>query len=140
MKTNLTNTPFLQGFQPTKKMVNTKTQIKKTQQHSGELIGSNDDLLIEILLRLPVTSVLRCKSVSKHWHSLLSDQRFTLLYKNGLISPGLFFQDLYVPFDDENNSPPPFRNLDFYPDHRGIKIIQSCNGLLFCCITRKYCS
>ncbi|CAH1445675.1 unnamed protein product [Lactuca virosa] len=105
-------------------MVNTRSKIKKIQNtinlwfskaamadnnhlatESGALIGSNDDLLIEILLRLPVTSVLRFKSVSN---------------------------SLYIPFDDENESIPPFRNLDFYPDPHGIRILQSCNGLLLC--------
>ncbi|KAD4982819.1 hypothetical protein E3N88_19490 [Mikania micrantha] len=38
---------------------------------SGALIGSNNDLLTEILLRLPVTSILRFKSVSKHWQWIL---------------------------------------------------------------------
>ncbi|KAL7583107.1 hypothetical protein Lser_V15G43676 [Lactuca serriola] len=114
-------------------MVITRSKMKKRQMHSGALIGSNDDLLIEILLRLPVASVLRFKSVSKHWRSLLSQRPFTLIYKNGSISRGLFVQDFYVPFDDENRNPPPFHNLDFYPDPRGIRIIQSCNGLLLCC-------
>ncbi|KAL7584949.1 F-box protein At5g07610 [Lactuca sativa] len=102
---------------------------------SGALIGSNDDLLIEILLRLPVTSVLRFKSVSKHWRSLLSQRPFTLLYKNASFSPGFFGffgRSLYIPFDDENRSTHPFRDLDFYPDPHGIRIVQSCNGLLLC--------
>ncbi|KAK9051341.1 hypothetical protein SSX86_027968 [Deinandra increscens subsp. villosa] len=46
--------------------------------HSGALIGSNDDLVTEILLRLPVTSILRFKSVSKHWRWLLSHRSFTI--------------------------------------------------------------
>ncbi|XP_023753251.1 F-box protein At5g07610 [Lactuca sativa] len=128
-------------------MVNTRSKIKKIQNtinlwfskaamadtnhlatESGALIGYNDDLLIEILLRLPIASVLRFKSVSKHWRSLLSNRRFTLLYKNA----GFFARSLYIPFDNENESIPPFRNLDFYPDPRGIRIMQSCNGLLLC--------
>ncbi|XP_023753253.1 F-box protein At5g07610 [Lactuca sativa] len=132
-------------------MVNTRSKINKIQNtinlwfskaamadtnhlatESGALIGCNDDLLIEILLRLPVTSVLRFKSVSKHWRSLLSNRRFTLLYKNASFSPGFFARSLYIPFDDENESIPPFRNLDFYPDPHGIRILQSCNGLLLC--------
>ncbi|CAH1445677.1 unnamed protein product [Lactuca virosa] len=132
-------------------MVNTRAKIKKIQNtinlwfseaamadtnhlatESGALIGSNDDLLIEILLRLPVTSVLRFKSVSKHWRSLLSHRRFTLLYKNASFSPGFFARNLYIPFDNEIINTPPFHNLDFYPDPRGIRIVQSCNGLLLC--------
>ncbi|GJX32200.1 F-box protein-like protein [Tanacetum coccineum] len=101
---------------------------------SAALIGSYDDLLIEILHRLPVISILRFKSVSKHWRSLLNHRRFTLLYDKSLVSsPGIFARNLYVPFDVENQSSPPFSSLDFYPDPRGIKIVQSCNGLLLCC-------
>ncbi|KAK9051325.1 hypothetical protein SSX86_027952 [Deinandra increscens subsp. villosa] len=133
-------------------MVNTRAKIKKTQNtlktcfsqastedtnhqstQSGALIGSNDDLLTEILLRLPVTSIIRFKSVSKHWRWLLSHRRFTLLYDNLSKSPGLFVRGIYIPFDVENQSTPPFRTLGFYFDPRGIKIIQSCNGLLLCC-------
>ncbi|KAJ0444616.1 putative F-box domain-containing protein [Helianthus annuus] len=47
---------------------------------SGALIGSNDDLLTEILLRLPVTSILRFKSVSKHWRLHLRHTHFTHRY------------------------------------------------------------
>ncbi|GJZ62726.1 F-box protein-like protein [Tanacetum coccineum] len=101
---------------------------------SAALIGSYDDLLTEILHRLPVISILRFKSVSKHWRSLLNHRRFTLLYDKSLVSsPGIFARNLYVPFDVENQSSPPFSSLDFYPDPRGIKIMQSCNGLLLCC-------
>ncbi|KAL4561415.1 hypothetical protein LXL04_033581 [Taraxacum kok-saghyz] len=38
-----------------------------------------DDLLTEILLRLPVRSLLRCKSVSKHWYFLITIPNFKLL-------------------------------------------------------------
>nr|GEW39867.1 hypothetical protein [Tanacetum cinerariifolium] len=101
---------------------------------SAALIGSNDDLLTEILHRLPVISILRFKSVSKHWRSLLNHRRFTLMYDKSLVSsPGVFVRNLYVPFDVQNQSSPPFSSLDFYPDSRGIKIVQSCNGLLLCC-------
>ncbi|KAK9051336.1 hypothetical protein SSX86_027963 [Deinandra increscens subsp. villosa] len=101
---------------------------------SGALIiGSNDDLLTEILLRLPATSILRLKSVSKHWQWLLSDRSFTLRFDNLSKSPGIFAHNVYVPFDNRDRSPPPFRSLDFYSDPHGIKIIQSCNGLLLCC-------
>ncbi|KAK9051327.1 hypothetical protein SSX86_027954 [Deinandra increscens subsp. villosa] len=100
---------------------------------SAVLIGFNDDLLTEILLRLPVSSILRFKSVSKHWRWLLSHRSFTLRFDKLLKSPGLFLRNVYVPFDVEDRSPPPFRTLDFCFDPHGIRIVQSCNGLLLCC-------
>ncbi|XP_076952945.1 F-box protein At5g07610-like [Bidens hawaiensis] len=103
---------------------------------SAERIGSNDDILTEILLRLPVIFILQCKSVSKYWEWLLSQRHFTLSHDKLQISPGLFVRNIYIPFDVEDRSPPPFRRLDFCPDLNGIKIVQSCNGLLLCCSNR----
>ncbi|XP_076886629.1 F-box protein At5g07610-like [Bidens hawaiensis] len=40
--------------------------------------------------------------------------------------------DVYVPFDVENRSPPPFDSLYFYFNRDCVKIEQSCNGLLLC--------
>ncbi|XP_071711683.1 F-box protein At5g07610-like [Rutidosis leptorrhynchoides] len=135
-------------------MVNTRAKLRKTQNtlkicfsqsqapfaepdhlstQSGALIGSNDDLLTKILHRVPATSILRFKSVSKHWLSLLTHRHFTLLFDNLAISPGLFVRNIYIPFDNESQNTPPFRRLDFYHDRCGIRIIQSCNGLLLCC-------
>ncbi|XP_076950231.1 F-box protein At5g07610-like [Bidens hawaiensis] len=116
---------------------------------SGALIGSNEDLLTEILIRLPVTSILRFKSVSKQWRLLLSNSHLTHRYDNNNLSktPRLFGRphltrylksdahlagDIYVPLDVENRSTPPFRSLDFYFNHSGVRIAHSCNGLLLC--------
>ncbi|XP_076939818.1 F-box protein At5g07610-like [Bidens hawaiensis] len=122
-------------------MENTRAEIKKTlktysydeMSPSAHLIGSNNDLLTEILVRLPATSILRFKCLSKDWQSLFSHRRFTLRNDKLSISPGLFVLNKYVPFDNEYRTPPPFRSLDFYPDVNGIRILQSCNGLLLCC-------
>ncbi|XP_076944423.1 F-box protein At5g07610-like [Bidens hawaiensis] len=105
---------------------------------SGALVGSSDDLLTEILLRLPVTSIFRFKSVCKHWLWLLGDKHFTLLYDSLSKTPGFFIPAFYIPskfipFDVKNPSPPPFCSLNLYFDLRDIKIMQSCNGLLLCC-------
>ncbi|PWA46682.1 F-box family protein [Artemisia annua] len=134
-------------------MSSSRAKIKKTQNtprnclleaylvdydhqlnQSAALIGSNDDLLTEILLRLPAISILRFKSVSKHWRALLSHRQFTLRYDRVSICRGLYasFSHLYIPFDAENKSSPPLSKLDFYPDPNGIRIIQQCNGLLLC--------
>ncbi|TXG70582.1 hypothetical protein EZV62_005517 [Acer yangbiense] len=72
----------------------------------------NDDLLTEILVRLPLKSLLRCKSVSKRWRSLISKYDF-------------------VPLSDKPTSPP-FKTLTFVNHPSGLTILQSCHGLLFC--------
>lgn len=64
------------------------------------------------------------------------------MYDNHSRSHGLFVHNYYIPFDVVNT--PPLKRLDFCFDPRGIKILQSCNGLLLCCShggdmrTRKY--
>nr|XP_043616131.1 F-box protein At5g07610-like [Erigeron canadensis] len=100
-----------------------------------QLIGSNDDLLTEVLGRLPAKSIALYKSVSKQWLSLLTHPWFTLRFDKLVKSPGLYYHELYVPFDVQKPTTPPFSGLDFSPgDHiDGIRIVQSCNGLLLCC-------
>ncbi|XP_076949139.1 F-box protein At5g07610-like [Bidens hawaiensis] len=120
-------------------MMNTRSKTKNKRHQSGALVASKYDLLIEILLRLPVTSILRFKSVSKHWLCLLSHRHFTTgydNYNNFSKSPAGLFDysgELYVPFDVQNRSTPrPFRGLNFCCVRQGFSILQSCNGLLLC--------
>ncbi|KAL3650430.1 hypothetical protein CASFOL_006833 [Castilleja foliolosa] len=44
--------------------------------NSAEIVASNDDLLQEILIRVPIKPLSRFQLVSKHWHSLISNPRF----------------------------------------------------------------
>ncbi|XP_076950268.1 F-box protein At5g07610-like [Bidens hawaiensis] len=99
--------------------------MEDSNHQSGAFIGSNDDLLTKILIRLPVTSIDRFKSVCKHGRSLLTNSHLTRRYDNLLKTPGIFAGNTYVPFEVENS-------LDFYFNLSGVKIVQSCNGLLLC--------
>lgn len=113
----------------------------------AEVIANNQDLLTEILLRLPIKSLLIFKSVSKHWLSLITNPNFSLRrtpYPNP--ASGLFLQTpnivrrMHNPEYDfislnQNTSNPsksPFKTLNFVHDRYGIQILQSCNGLLLC--------
>lgn len=117
---------------------------------SRHIVADNDDLLREILIRLPVDSLLRFKLVSKHWLSLITDQRFCLNKSQILCKhiSGLFLHRTsfypdqvydFIPLEDDNddNTPrtPPFRILPFV-QHLQFKpklnILRSCNGLLLC--------
>ncbi|PON92417.1 F-box domain containing protein [Trema orientale] len=115
--------------------------------YSAEIIASNIDLLYEILLRLPAKSLIKFKSVSKHWLSLISDTKFCRRHssRRRLISDpasGLFlnfssrpefeFVNLDKAHSSTDPSRGPFRSLAFDDDVSGIRIIQSCNGLLLC--------
>nr|XP_048324141.1 F-box protein At5g07610-like [Ziziphus jujuba var. spinosa] len=75
------------------------------------MVANNDDLLTEILVRLPINSVLAFKSLSKHWLSLISNPHFCRR-STALSNPscGLF---LLRPSISTNPNP-------------------SCNGLLLC--------
>ncbi|KAJ4964050.1 hypothetical protein NE237_023989 [Protea cynaroides] len=116
-------------------------------------VANNDDLITEILLWLPVKSILRFKSVSKHWLSFISNPQFIhnhyirnrpsvsglLLHKSSILSNESSIlinpEFEFVPLVD-NATRAPFISLTFVNDAAGIKIQQSCNGLLCCCSLR----
>ncbi|KAM7491693.1 hypothetical protein LguiA_034614 [Lonicera macranthoides] len=105
------------------------------------IVAGNDDLLTEILRRLPVISLLRFKSVSKHWLSLITHPHFSILPNpNADLPSGLFLRTIYgheqlhpdfVPLDPITS---PFSWLNFAPDHLSsrITILSTCNGLICC--------
>ncbi|XP_040964778.1 uncharacterized protein [Gossypium hirsutum] len=59
---------------------------------AAEKIAYNQDLLTQILLRLPTKSLIKFKSVSKLWQFIISDPDFCLSHtrhhhRNGFLSP-----------------------------------------------------
>ncbi|KAH7541896.1 F-box protein At5g07610 [Ziziphus jujuba] len=126
------------------------TTCYQTPSLSAEIVANNDDLLTEILVRLPIKLLLAFKSVSKRWLALISNPHFcrrrTPLYKPncGLFSPPRYRigagTSTNLVYDYVNLSSPvqsripnkPLR-LSFTTDPMGgIKIMHSCNGLLLC--------
>ncbi|OVA19253.1 F-box domain [Macleaya cordata] len=120
--------------------------LLENSSSSASVIASNSDLLIQILLRLPVKSLLAFKSVSKQWLSLISNSYFVhnhcLQYCPSI--PGFFlsksfhfinpeFEFIFVDGNVFGSGPSPgsipFKTLN---SPAGINIKQSCNGLLFC--------
>lgn len=126
----------------------TNMKIRKRVSRSAEVVPSSaqivvsiDDLLTEILLRLPIKSLLRFRLVSDHWCSLIvSPQIGRLLNPDPNPAVGLFFLssivDLsytYIPFSlKDSRKNPPFTKLKFAEEPWGIRVLQSCNGLLLC--------
>ncbi|CAL5364114.1 unnamed protein product [Camellia sinensis] len=100
---------------------------------SSETVANNDDLLNKILLHLPIRSLLRFKSVSKHWLSLITNSprpSGLFLYRySHQIHPDFDFLSL---LNYESPSKPPFNALTFVDDPSDLRILQSCNGLLLC--------
>ncbi|XVF11233.1 hypothetical protein REPUB_Repub08aG0008700 [Reevesia pubescens] len=116
--------------------------FSSSSSSSAVMIASNDDILTLILVCLPLKSLLKFKTVSKHWLSLITNPRFSPKHNSKTIS-GLFVRlsgQTKAEYDFINLSPnpsrAPFRSLTFVHDPSGIRILQSCNGLLFCCSLR----
>ncbi|XP_028759590.1 F-box protein At5g07610-like [Neltuma alba] len=119
------------------------------QLSSAEVIGENENLLIEILIRVPAKALIRFKCVSKGWLSLISHpafcRRHTLHHPTSKVS-GIFLRctprgsqsDFQFLSLTSNCSVSPLNSLHFSPDLSGIRILQSCNGLLLCSSLGKF--
>ncbi|GKF06768.1 F-box protein-like protein, partial [Tanacetum coccineum] len=106
---------------------------------------SNDDILIEISVRLPIISLLTVKQVSKHWLNLIQEPNFTLLLsQRPKIDPASALYIKRSPFHDFGSDLFSFRMSRFWPANfrlgegsNGFEIMQSCNGLLLCSVGEK---
>ncbi|GJT17812.1 AT-hook motif nuclear-localized protein 28-like protein [Tanacetum coccineum] len=112
---------------------------------SVQSVISNNDLLIQILVRLPPLSLILFKSVSKRWLSLIKDDVNVTFRRNPDPPSGLFLERMsltntsesyscdFVPLD--NRIPLLGPNFTFGPEVRhkhDVEILHSCNGLLLC--------
>ncbi|KAF7129370.1 hypothetical protein RHSIM_Rhsim10G0184400 [Rhododendron simsii] len=128
---------------------------------SAEIIASNVDLLTEILLLLPARSLIKFKSVSKRWLSLISASRFACNHTHENPSPlpsGLYFysrQYASLPLNDQitrvsvhDDPRTSLPNLSFLEDSGSrfeTRVLHSSNGLMLCstfdtfnCINKNY--
>ncbi|XP_076945988.1 F-box protein At5g07610-like [Bidens hawaiensis] len=105
---------------------------------STQIVESNDDLLTEILLRLPVVSLHVFKSVSKRWCTLITNPDFALRRSQNPrfdSASGLILQRRkvseydFLPLDTRIPVPLP---TAFSFNSSKVEILQSCNGLLLC--------
>ncbi|GKC98466.1 granule-bound starch synthase [Tanacetum coccineum] len=109
---------------------------------------SNDDLLMEILLRLPVVSLHIFKPVCKQWISLITSPTFTLTRtRSPTVDPpsGLIIGRWSDPFgyDFVSFDPRiPAKRSILFRFNLEVRTVESCNGLLLCYIpgpNDKYC-
>ncbi|CAL5366786.1 unnamed protein product [Camellia sinensis] len=117
--------------------------------HSSPIdkVAVNDGILIQILIKLPVKSLLRFKSVSKLWLSLIINPHFARCRNpNSSFVSGLFLYSSmrrrnrelnFIPL--QNNENPSDDDDDAYlaplttiPSLSGKEILSSCHGLLCC--------
>ena len=112
--------------------------------YSAEIIASNDDLLREVLVRLPIKSLIKFKSVSKRWLSLIDDDKFCR--RRSLVtspSSGLFLKCSsvskieFINFSKTSNLNPskgPFRILSLLPTTLTFPEFQSFSPVMgYCC-------
>ncbi|KAK9068342.1 hypothetical protein SSX86_012453 [Deinandra increscens subsp. villosa] len=91
-----------------------------------------DEIILEILARLPIKSLFRTKCVCKLWYKLASHKSFTQLYnqisvRNAMVLVELTDSSLILIDHKRGVSE---LSLDFIKDR--LKIRASCNGLLCC--------
>lgn len=110
----------------------------------AEKIANNDDLLDQILDRLPIKSLIRLQSVSKHWLSLVSTVYSRRNTRPNSASGLIMFCNSYtfIDFIDFNlrntthfkfsGGPGPLKSLPFLESNakEGIDLLHACNGLL----------
>lgn len=127
-------------------MINLWNTSARSITPSAEVIGETEDLLTQILLRLPVKSLIQFKCVSKKWKSLISTPYFSITHTrrnpNPISSSLLVLKNqtlCLLSLGHENNPKAGFRisALDFFntTPNMNIRILGSSNGLMLSYIT-----
>ncbi|CAN0855250.1 F-box protein At5g49610 [Linum grandiflorum] len=104
-----------------------------------------DEVILQILSRLPVKSLFQARAVSRRWYSLSTDKYFVQLYNKSAVENSKVLVDVTDPSESisksslicvDNLAGVSELSLDFLPDR--VKIRASCNGLLCCsCVPDK---
>ncbi|XP_022748450.1 F-box protein At5g07610-like [Durio zibethinus] len=124
-------------------MVTTRSSRLRLNITSAEMVANSEDLLKDILLRLPIKTLIKFKIVSKPWLSLISCPHFGLSYTHFLqsnysLKPQALFLDVVY-----KKLPSKFMVLRLNPElkrlplfdfihARNVRILQSCYGLILC--------
>ncbi|KAL0709149.1 hypothetical protein Bca4012_016127 [Brassica carinata] len=106
----------------------------------AKIVADLDDVLLHILSFLPIKTLIRCKRVSKHWRSLITDPNFSnriISSKHPLPISGFYLQGKrekeyrFVSLDDEVNERLSLSSPLGFADHpTPLIVVQSTNGLL----------
>ncbi|XP_052188512.1 F-box protein At5g49610 isoform X1 [Diospyros lotus] len=96
-----------------------------------------DEVVVQILARLPVKSLFRSKTVCKHWYGLASDKYFIQLYNELSVKNPMVLVEVSESSESKSSliCVDKLRGVsDFsleFMKHR-VKVRASCNGLLCC--------
>lgn len=74
--------------------------LMKCSSHTSIEEGIPDDVVSEVLTRIPIKNVFQCKSVSKSWHSIIRDSSFLRAYNARNPCPGGLLVYKYRRADD----------------------------------------
>uniref|UniRef100_A0A0D9WEH3 F-box domain-containing protein n=1 Tax=Leersia perrieri TaxID=77586 RepID=A0A0D9WEH3_9ORYZ len=113
-----------------------KRVIRTAQDEEDE--DGNDDLLVEILSRVPYKTLIRSKCVSRRWRRVIShpDNRRRLpRYRLHNTIAGIFYYSNHeLQFYGLPGEPSPLidASFPFLPKCERLKLIDSCNGFLLC--------
>ena len=99
-----------------------------------------DDILLEILSRVPAKSLRRFRCVSRHWLGIIDNpdhrkrlaQPLTDFFYNSTSKNRFPRSDLHFVNAFGSGRPLFYPPFDFLPDRRGLDFLDSCNGLLLC--------
>ncbi|PIN13420.1 hypothetical protein CDL12_13946 [Handroanthus impetiginosus] len=127
--------------------------IRRIETRDGEIRNLPEEIIIEILARVPVKSLLKFRCVSKSWHSLISSSQFIKTHLKNATNKSNFSNHRVMVticnphFDLKHCS---LRSLMFEPvtvasnidypqknPHKAVWIVGSCNGLICIAIDEK---
>ncbi|CAN6242209.1 unnamed protein product [Urochloa humidicola] len=105
---------------------------------SAGAAGLTDDLIVDILSRLPVKSLCRCKCVSPHWRDLISEPDHRRRLPQTLA--GFFCSDWsdgrevwrFANLGEARRPPLINTPFSFMPGYEDVAVVDACNGLLLC--------
>uniref|UniRef100_A0A8R7PY17 F-box domain-containing protein n=1 Tax=Triticum urartu TaxID=4572 RepID=A0A8R7PY17_TRIUA len=106
---------------------------KKVVEESDQMARLTDDLLAEIISRLPYKSTCGCKCVSTGWRDLISHPDHRKNMPQSLA--GFFYQvkgARYFTNVSGKGDPLVDPSLSFLPRCHSLDILDCCNGLLLC--------
>ncbi|KAK1274437.1 F-box protein [Acorus gramineus] len=104
----------------------------------ASLENINQDILIEVLSKLPIKNLFQLRCVSKHWHDLLFQASRKLATTTTLPASGLLYHQnsdySYARLLDDTDDYDGLFDIDlgFMPCGSDLRILDSRNGLLLC--------
>ncbi|XP_021891448.1 F-box protein At5g07610-like, partial [Carica papaya] len=106
---------------------------------SAEIVSGSEDLLEEILLRVPARQLIQLKLVSKKWLAFISGPEFCRRHSrrnafpkaSGVSMRRRRTEIVFISLTGKTHTSTS-HSLDFVNYPPGLRILQSCNGLLLC--------